>query len=202
MTSEVSRPAFWEGLYQAKDDGWEVGEPAPPLVRILSGEPPAPTGGKVAVIGCGRGHDARLFARHGYQVWGFDFTEYAIREARRLAEEEGLDVHFEERDVFRLPDEYTGSFDLVWEYTSYCAIDPARRDEYISAIREIIAPEGALLALFYPVREGTDGPPFPTTEEEIRDRIGREFLIDTMVTPVDSLPRRQGKERLVRAVPL
>lgn len=202
MTGDVSRPSFWEDLYHRKDDRWELGEPAPPLARLLALGPPAPGGGRVAVVGCGRGHDARLLSRHGYAVWGFDFAPYAIEEARRLAASGGSQVCFEQRDVFSLPDDFPSFFDLVWEHTCYCAIDPARRDEYIAVLHGIIAPGGSLLALFYPVGEGTEGPPFPTTEEELRRRLAPRFQIESMEAPADSLPHRQGKERLVRAIPI
>jgi len=123
----VSTAAFWEGLYAARQDGWELGEPAPALVQRLDAGLPLPPGTRVAVPGAGRGHDARLLARRGYQVTGFDFAEAAVREARRLAEEEGVRVAFERRDVFSLATDYGGAFDAVWEYTCFCAIDPARR---------------------------------------------------------------------------
>ena len=32
---EVSHPAFWERLYALERQGWELGQPAPPLVAYL-----------------------------------------------------------------------------------------------------------------------------------------------------------------------
>ena len=52
----VSSPAFWEDLYQRHGDGWELGGPAPALVDFVEATPPPR--GRVAVPGCGRGHDA------------------------------------------------------------------------------------------------------------------------------------------------
>ena len=109
--------------------------------------------------GAGRGHDARLLARRGYRVWGFDWAPTAIEEARRLAAADGVDPTFEARDIFTLAETHGGFFDGVWEYTCFCAIDPARRQEYIRVIRTLLRPGGLLLACFYPLREGTDGPP-------------------------------------------
>lgn len=202
MRGDVNQSSFWEGLYHAGDDRWDLGRPAPPLEALLAENPPAPSGGKVAVMGCGRGHDARLFAGRGYSVWGFDFAPRAVEEARRLAEEEGVRVSFERRDVFSLPGDFPAFFDLLWEYTCYCAIHPDRRDEYLSGLRRIIAPGGLLLALFYPIREGTDGPPFPSTDEDLREKLERHFKILSWETPPTSVERRQGEERLIRAVPL
>ncbi|HMB35690.1 MAG TPA: methyltransferase domain-containing protein, partial [Methylomirabilota bacterium] len=171
----VSTSAFWEKLYAAGQDGWELGEPAPALVQRLEAGLPLAPGTRVAVPGAGRGHDARLLARRGYQVTGFDFAEAAVREARRLAEEEGVRVAFERRDVFSLAADYTEAFDAVWEYTCFCAIDPARRGEYVDVLHDVLRPGGLLFGCFYPLREGTDGPPFPVSREGIEADLAPRF---------------------------
>jgi SAM-dependent methyltransferase len=197
----VDDPAFWEGLYARQGDRWELGRPAPPLLAYFATRPGAP-GQRVAVPGCGRGHDARFLARQGYRVWGFDFAAPAIREARALtARDPGLAVVFEQRDVFGLAAEYRGAFDGVWEYTSFCAIDPARRPEYVRVIRGLVRPDGWLLACFFPVREGTTGPPFPAMREEIEALWTPHFEFVESSVPAESAEGRQGLEWLVMARP-
>lgn len=193
----VSEPAFWEGLYDRGGDRWELGRPTPPLEAYLRRS--APPSGRVAVLGCGRGHDARLLARLGYPVWGFDFASRAIRDARALAEREGLAIAFEQRDVFDLGRDYAGFFDGVWEYTSFCAVDPRRRDEYVRLVRRLLKPEGWLLACFFPVGDGTGGPPFPVTQAEIRRRFEPDFVFLESYVPAESAEGRGGLEWMVRA---
>ncbi len=206
----VGDPEFWELKYARGEDGWDLGAAPPPLVRLLSEAPPPR--GRVAVLGCGRGHDARVFARLGYPTWGFDFAARAIRDARTLAAIElgrpaasgrgqgPAPLTFEQRDLFTLPEAYPGFFDLVWEHTCLCAIDPARRAEYADVVRRILRPGGRLLALFWPVDVGwAGGPPFPATRAEIRRLFGTWFRFDDAAVPPDSVPRRRGAEWLVRA---
>jgi len=173
----VSAPAFWEALYASSQDGWELGEPAPSLVAWLDGGGSFASGARVAVPGCGRGHDARLLARHGFAVTGFDFAEAAVTEARELASRERLAVTFEQRDVFTLAEDYAGGFDGVWEYTCFCAIDPDRRAEYARVLHGILKPGGTLLACFYPLKCGTDGPPFPVSRPGIEAALAPLFEI-------------------------
>jgi methyl halide transferase len=197
----VDDPAFWDGLYARQGDRWELGRPAPPLSAYFAGRPRIP-GQHVAVPGCGRGHDARFLARQGYRVRGFDFAAPAIREARALAAREpGLDVVFEQRDVFGLAADHGEAFDGVWEYTSFCAIDPARRAEYVRVIRSLVRPDGWLLACFFPVRAGTTGPPFPATREEIEALWTPHFDFVEASVPAASAEGRQGLEWLVVARP-
>ena len=164
------------------------------LEAVDGGPPP-----NVAVPGAGRGHDARLLARHGYRVTAFDFAEPAVAEARRLAAAEGVTIAVEARDVFTLPRDHAAGFDAVWEYTCFCAIDPARRDEYARVLHAILRPGGILLACFFPLREGTDGPPFPVSPEDVERVMAGRFTVLEAGPPPRSAERRRGLEWLVRA---
>src|SRR5262249_45810568 len=153
----------------------------------------------VAVPGCGRGHDARLLARTGYRVRAFDFADAPIREARALAERAGADVTFEQRDVFGLAADYRDAFDGLWEYTCFCAIDPARRAEYVELVRTLLKPGGWLLACFFPIGERPGGPPFATTEAEVRRLFEPAFTFEEAYIPRTSADGRQGREWFIRA---
>ena len=195
--ARVSTPEFWEGLYASGGDGWDLGQAAPPL-RDFIDTTPLP-GGRVAVPGCGRGHDARFLARRGYAVVGFDFSPAAVTAARALAKRERVDVDFEQRDIFTLGGEYARAFDGVWEYTCFCAIDPARRDAYVRTMGAILKPGGWLLACFFPMRRIAAGPPFPVSRAEVQRRLGPRFRVERAQPPIRSARGRQGREWLVLA---
>jgi len=195
--ARVNAPDFWDGLYDHGGDGWDLGQPSPPLVDVVERTPPP--GGRVAVVGCGRGHDARFLARHGYEVVGYDFSSRALTAARALARRDGVSVTFEQRDIFTLGRDAAHAFDGVWEYTCYCAIDPARRDEYVRTIAAIIRPGGWLLACFFPLRAVTAGPPFPVTRSELRRRFAGSFRFERAQPPLRSARGRVGREWLVFA---
>jgi SAM-dependent methyltransferase len=200
----VSTPEFWQGLYAAGQDGWELGAPAPALDTWLDEggafSPLAPgLPARIAVPGAGRGHDARLLARRGYRVWGFDWAPTAIEEARHLAAADGVNPTFEARDIFTLAETHGGFFDGVWEYTCFCAIDPARREEYVSVLHTILRPGGLLLACFFPLREGGDGPPFPVSRADIGRALAGRFTVLRAAPPGRSADRRRDLEWLVEA---
>src|SRR4051812_23767926 len=111
--SDVDRASYWEDVYRRGEDGWELGAPAPPLVRAL-GEIPA--GRSAIVLGCGRGHEARLLARLGWpRVVAADFAPTAIAEARRLTTEPAdvRTIEWLEKDIFALPATDAAAYDLV-----------------------------------------------------------------------------------------
>jgi methyl halide transferase len=193
----VSSPDFWEHLYASGGDGWDLNAATRPLVDFVATTPPPR--GRVAVPGCGRGHDARFLAAQGYDVTGFDFSPAAIRAARALAVRDNVEVRYEQRDIFSLAADHAHAFDGAWEYTCYCAIDPARRSDYIRLLASLVKPGGWLLACFFPIRHGGAGPPFPVSRDEVRRGLSPAFRIEREFAPIRSVPRRQGQERMVFA---
>src|SRR5581483_4157926 len=75
-----SAPEFWSRAYREHSDGWELARATPPLERWFGAH--SPSGKRALVVGCGRGHEARLLARLGASVVAIDFAAEAIDEAR------------------------------------------------------------------------------------------------------------------------
>jgi SAM-dependent methyltransferase len=188
----VSDPAFWDDLYATAEDGWEQGAAAPPLARWFSLHPP--TGRTALVIGCGRGHEARLVARAGAaKVVGIDFAQRAVEQARALTTDPA--VSFERADIFDLARD-PRRYDLVVEHCSFCAVDPARREEYARILTDVLVPNGQVVGLFY-THGRSGGPPFTTSTDELHTLFGRRLQFVHEEIPHDSIPRRAAQERLV-----
>ena len=66
---------------------------------------------------CHFGLDTLSWARMGARVTGADFSEPAIKAARRLADDCDIEAVFIESDVYNLPSRLDGQFDIV--FTSY-----------------------------------------------------------------------------------
>ncbi|GAB4380611.1 MAG: methyltransferase domain-containing protein [Elainellaceae cyanobacterium] len=186
---------FWEGRYQEGTARWDLGQPAPVFVSLLN-SPDAPQPGRMAVLGSGRGHDALLFAEHGFEVVGFDFAPSAIEAARTNAQQRGLSAEFLQRDIFGLDAEFAQQFDYVLEHTCYCAIAPEQRTDYVKLVRAILRPQGELIGLFW-AHSRPGGPPFGTTPDAIRQRFAEfELIAATLVS--NSVEGRKGEEYLMR----
>ncbi len=182
----------WEARYQSGDMPWEKGEPSPGLVDFLAAHPELPRG-SVAVPGCGSGHDVRAWAKAGFEAFGYDLAPSAVRLGREKTKGTGLSAQFQLADF--LADEAPRSFDWLFEHTLYCAIDPARRDEYVRAVPRWLKPGGQFLAVHYLIPDA-DGPPFGTTREEVRKRFSPHFdLLEEWVPR--SYPNRTGLELML-----
>ena len=192
----------WEHCYREHDTGWDLRGMTPPLQALLAsgflatlGLPQRP---RVLVPGCGRGHDLRAFAAAGCEVTGVDLVPTACAEARELLALNRVEATVLCRDLFGLLPELAGRFDLVYEYTCFCAIPPYLRSAYARTIGGVLKPAGAWLALVYPMlpeRAGKDGPPFLVTEADVRTTVGAVLTIETDFAPQVSVERRHGAER-------
>ena len=182
----------WEDRYQTNDMPWEKGEASPGLVDFLAAHPALPRG-SVCVPGCGTGHDARAWARAGFDVTGCDLAPSAIRLSRERTAAAGLTARFLETDF--LKDEPPQRFDWLFEHTLFCAIVPADRDAYARALLRWLKPGGDYLAVNYLIPD-TDGPPFGTTREEVLSRFSPHFDLLAEWAP-RSWPNRTGLELML-----
>ena len=191
-----SDAAFWQTLYEHGVDGWELTRAAPPLERWFDAQPPR--GRQALVVGCGRGHEARMLASRGAEVVAVDFAPEAIAEARRLAHGAGLGAHidFRERDLFRLLDD-PERYDLIVEHCCFCAIEPQRRQEYVEVMARLLVDGGELVGLFWS-HGRSGGPPFSVDAAELERLFSPRFVLAQISVPPDSVPLRQGQELLAR----
>ena len=150
---------------------WEKGEPAPGLVDFLAAHPELPRG-TVLVPGCGTGHDARAWSSAGFSVTGLDLAPSAIRLAEERTRAAGLTAQFRQNNF--LEEAPFASFDLLFEHTLFCAIDPARRDDYVQAVLRWLKPGGHFVAVHYMIR-GEEGPPHGCVQQELMERFRPHF---------------------------
>src|SRR3989338_998849 len=191
----VNQPAFWEEVYQNGRAGWDLGGPTPTFRRLAESRAYPP--GRMIVLGAGRGHDAREFARHGFTVTAVDFAADPVREMRALADSQAP-VKILQADIFNLPAELAGTFDYVLEYTCYCAIDPRRRPEYASLAASLLKRGGRFIALAFPIDGRPGGPPFAVNLDEMLDLLtARGFTLLQREIPPDSIKPRRGAEALL-----
>ncbi|MBM3822570.1 MAG: methyltransferase domain-containing protein [Verrucomicrobia bacterium] len=181
----------WESLYQAGDTRWDKGAPAPGLIDFLKDHATSfRPDQRVAVPGCGRGHDARAWAEAGFHATGFDLAPSAVREASRTHRSERLE--FVQADFLSTPP--PAKFDWLFEHTLFCAIPPARRTAYAQSVRAWLEPGGHFLAIHYLQPEDEAGPPHAATVKEVLARFSPDFELIRHWVP-RSFEGREGRER-------
>lgn len=166
---------YFESVYAeaAGDPGrvpWSEGHASDALINWLNAVAPSliRCGGRVAVVGCGLGEDARELIRRGYEVTAFDCSDSAVAWARRQ-DSRNVDC-YQQADLFEPPARWRHRFDLVVEVKNLQWLASDLRPGAMSAIADLMSPHGRLLVICRgaaaPVA-AEDGPPWPLTEVEL-----------------------------------
>ncbi|MGE0634179.1 MAG: methyltransferase domain-containing protein [Pseudobdellovibrionaceae bacterium] len=194
-SENVQEEKFWTGRYLSNDAPWDLKATSPALKTMLP-KLKLPKS-RILVLGCGTGHDAAYFAEQGHLVKAVDMSPTAIEEAKKLYGHLP-NLEFTCADFFKLPADFNNSFDLVFEYTCYCAINPILRNKLVQAWKRFLDNNGHLFAVFFTM-ERRFAPPFGGSEWEIRQRLKKDFQFLYWKRWRDSIPGRQGKELFVYA---
>lgn len=184
-------PEAWTQRYEDGNTPWDLGTVSPPFVEAVKQRRFTP--GRLAIPGCGRGHEAIYFARHGFTVTAFDIAVPACNALRNAAHQAGVALNVEVGDALAVPKRFEGAFDYVLEQTFFCAIDPNRRLEYVEAATKLLKPGGTLFGLFFDFKSD-DGPPFGSDADELRALFSDQFHIRVLERCETSHPRRRGDE--------
>jgi len=195
MTPDPNSPEYWQTSYANGRIPWDLGQPTPVFARLAASGSYPP--GAMVVLGAGRGHDARLFARHGFTVTAVDFAAEAVAAMHEL-NDPAYPVQIVQKDIFELDGEWNGRFDYFLEYTCFCAIDPARRGDYAALAARLLKPGGWYIGLAFPIGKRPGGPPFVVQPDAVIELLAEHgFKPQHREFPPDSVPSRQNIEELI-----
>ncbi len=196
MTEEIRNgyeQADWQKHYADDDLAWDLGEVANPFARLWEDNVLKP--GALIVPGCGQGHEVIYFAERGFEVTGVDFSPGAVKLLRDSLNRKNMGAQILQLDFFELDAKYDQAYDSLLEHTFFCAIHPDQRPAYVETVLRILKPGGLLLGLFYETGE-EGGPPFNTTEADIRNHFSEAFDINRLEKCSFSSEKRRDKEWL------
>ncbi len=197
-TSPVNlSPTAWENRYLQGTTGWDLGQPAPALSEWVGSQGPSENTTSAIVLGAGRGYDALLFARHGFQVTAVDFAPSAIAALAQEAAATHLSLVLLEQDIFSLLPQWQGHFNYVVEHTCFCALDPNLRSAYVDLTANLLSPQGELLAVFF-THDRPGGPPFGISIPELKALFIPYFEVLSLDPVAISVPSRRGEEHFAR----
>jgi SAM-dependent methyltransferase len=170
---DVNDAGFWEARYRGGLVPWDLGEAPPVLLELVQTfERPV----RVLCPCAGRGHDAFAWAGAGHDVVAVDIAPTAVSEAATLAATRGVGLELLQADVFELPRDMLGAFDVVWEQTCSSGLDPSRRTEYVDILHAMLRPRGQLYALLWNHGEAS-GPPWDVSPSLARGMFSPRFEI-------------------------
>jgi methyl halide transferase len=154
---------FWQQRFEQRQTPWDRGAPGPQLARWIDEGVIAPAQ-RIAVPGCGSGHDVLALARAGCAVTAIDYAQAAVTLTRDRLAAAGAAAEVVQADVLQW--QPASPLDAVYEQTCWCALHPDHWRAYAAQLHAWLAPGGALLLLAMQcLRDGAaqgriEGPPY------------------------------------------
>ncbi|KAK1319661.1 putative thiol methyltransferase 2 [Acorus calamus] len=155
----------WDKCWEQGLTPWDIGRPTPVLVDLL--EKGGLPKGRALVPGCGTGYDVVAIAGPERFVVGLEISEHAIKRSKELFSSlpNANCFKFLVGDFFSWRP--TELFDLIFDYTFFCAIEPSMRPAWASQVRDMLKPDGELITLMFPIGDREGGPPYNVSLDTI-----------------------------------
>jgi len=181
--------SYWETRYTEGSTGWDIGETSTPLKDYIDQLSDKTL--RILIPGCGFGHEALYLSKLGFtNVTVIDLVDDAMQNIRKTAPS----VRCITGDFFL----HIGEYDRILEQTLFCAIDPKLRQEYMTKIAGLLAPEGKYVGVLFK-KEFEGGPPFGGSIEEYRGYMNTHFTAILMEKCYNSIEPRHDTEVFVIA---
>ncbi|MBK7629323.1 MAG: methyltransferase domain-containing protein [Ignavibacteriales bacterium] len=184
---------FWEESYKNGIVGWNLKSATPTFVDLLDHKL-LKDKKTLLVLGCGYGYDAIAAAKFGFDVTANDFSETAIKFAKDLARKESVKINFLLDDLFSIDENQ--KFDIVYDYVTYCAVNPQRRKEYADKVASLINKNGIFAIILFPIEDRIGGPPFAVDVDEVEKLFGARLELVLSTDKIKTINPRKGRELL------
>lgn len=193
-------PRFdWRTRYVDNATPWDLGGAHPGLVEWLAGGA-AGLGLKTAVVpGCGKGSDVLHLANSGIQVAAIDVVDLCAPFFEPQLRELGGALHI--TNFLKLEATEIGAmggpWDLLYEHTIFCAIDPDQRRAFGKAAALSVRPGGYLVSMLFPIDKPREagGPPHRAEPTDLVAALGSAFeLVEDIPIDPHEPGRRQWQE--------
>ncbi len=155
---------------------WSIGEPQPEIAALIA---EGKFHGDVLDAGCGEAATALDLAERGFTTVGLDQSATAIDMARAEAAKRGLtNATFEVADISAFTG-YDGRFGTIVDSTLFHSMPVELREGYQQSIVRAAAPGASYFVLVFDKGTmGDTGPANPVTEVELREVVGKYWVID------------------------
>ncbi|PHR71911.1 MAG: SAM-dependent methyltransferase [Lutibacter sp.] len=185
---------FWDNRYKSKEIDWDLGEISTPFKLYI--DQLTNKNIKILIPGGGNSYEAEYLHYNGFKnVFVVDMSRMALGNIKKRVPTFPLKnlIH---SNFFDLQE----SFDLVFEQTFFCAINPNLRNTYVQKMDELLRENGKIVGLLFKVPLYEDHPPFGGNKEEYIKYFTPNFNIDIMVDCYNSVESRADIELFIKLV--
>lgn len=182
--------SYWANRYQLNTASWDLDQVSPPIKEYINQI--VNKNCSILIPGCGNSYEAEYLLQQG-------FTDITIIDiAPNLVEK--LKLKFKKNSSVQiiLGDFFTihQSFDLIFEQTFFCALDPSLRNAYVKKMHSLLKPSGKLVGLLFN-RDFIGGPPFGGTFDKYSLLFSDYFIFKVFEPCFNSFIKRKESELFI-----
>lgn len=194
---KANQAQFWQDCYNQNQTGWDLGSVSPPLKAYC--DKLTNKAIRILIAGAGNAQEARYLHKLGFtNVYVLDIVP-SVLDAFAKANPTFNPKHLICHDFFDVHSLGLNKFQLIIEQTFLCAIDPARRSEYIRQMHRLLADNGRLVGVLFDC-EFEHSPPFGGNLAEYQTLFKAYFDTHVMARCYNSVKPRVGRELFINLV--
>jgi len=179
---------YWEDKYQNDKTGWNIGYPSTPIKTYI--DQLTNKNIKILIPGAGNAYEAEYLHNSGFtNVWVIDLAKSPLDNLKKRVPDFPQE-HLLQGDFFK----HNTSYDLIFEQTFFCALDPTLRDKYITKMASLLKSKGKLVGVLFDFELTEQGPPFGGSTDEYKKRFSKYFKIKVLERAHNSIKPRSGRE--------
>ena len=193
---------FWQRRFLQQQTPWDRAAPGPQIAAWIA-DGTLHAGLRIAVPGCGSGHDVLALAQAGCDVAAIDYAGAAITLTQERLAAHGAQAQLVQADV--LTWQPTLPLDAVYEQTCWCALHPDHWAAYAAQLHAWLRPGAALLMMAMQCRRDSagegriDGPPYHMDINAVRALLPASQW-DWPAPPYSAVPHPAGWTELAVVV--
>ena len=180
---------FWDGLWKAKDTGWDLKKVSPPIKEYID----SLINKDIAILipGCGNAYEAEYLMQIGFtNVTIIDIAPTLVLGLLQKFEPfAGKEMTIICGDFFK----HHGQYDLILEQTFFCALAPGLRKSYVEKMHALLNENRNIAGLLFN-KQFESSPPFGGSKEEYIKLFSQKFEIEKMSDCTTSISPRMGAE--------
>jgi methyl halide transferase len=185
---------FWDNRYKTNDIGWDLGAVSPPIQTYV--ETLTDTSLKILIPGGGNSYELEFLIEKGFkQSFVLDISPLPLANIAKRNPSIPTN-HLLCGDFF----EHSGLYDIIFEQTFFCALDPILRQAYVKQMHRLLKPGGKLVGLLFDAPLNDDKPPFGGNADEYKLLFSDVFEIRKMEPCTNSIQPRMGRELFIEFI--
>ena len=193
QTEQELNEKFWYSRWINNETGWDVGYATPAISTYL--QQYTHKDAAILIPGCGNAHEADFLLQHGFSnITLIDIAPRAVEKLQQKFDSPSITIIC--GNFF----EHHHQYDLMIEQTFFCALPPAKRNQYAKKAASLLNENGKLIGVLFNTVFEKQGPPFGGSVAEYELIFEPFFSIQTLEECYNSIVPRAKSEVFINFI--